>query len=76
MTKLNKTLIEYRGHVLDEHGIHPSKDKIIMEGAPATTNINELQAFLGLINYYGRILAQRSTVLTPLYRQLRYKVAR
>ncbi|KAJ8352214.1 hypothetical protein SKAU_G00236900 [Synaphobranchus kaupii] len=66
-----KTRIEYLGHVLDEHGIHPSKDKVrAIQEAPAPTNITELQAFLGLFNYYGRFVPQQSTVLAPLYKLL------
>ncbi|KAJ8333797.1 hypothetical protein SKAU_G00411160 [Synaphobranchus kaupii] len=70
-----KTQIEYLGHVLDEHGIHPSKDKVrAIQEPPAPTNITELQAFLGLFNYYGRLVPQQSTVLAPLYKLLRADV--
>ncbi|KAK9529796.1 hypothetical protein VZT92_013867 [Zoarces viviparus] len=73
--EVGKTRVEYLGHVLDEQGIHPSKDKVrAIQEAPAPTNVKELQAFLGLFNYYGRFVPQQSTVLAPLYRLLRGQV--
>ncbi|XP_059201274.1 uncharacterized protein K02A2.6-like [Centropristis striata] len=70
--EFGKTQLEYLGHVLDERGIHPSEEKVrAIHEAPAPTNVKELQAFLGLLNYYGRFLPQQSTVLAPLYRLLR-----
>lgn len=70
--EFGKTQLEYLGHVLDERGIHPSEEKVrAIQEAPAPTNVKELQAFLGLLNYYGRFLPQQGTVLAPLYRLLR-----
>lgn len=67
-----KTQIEYLGHMLDGKGVYPSKDKVrAVHDAPTPTNIKELRAFLGLVNYYGRFLPQQSTVLAPLYRLLK-----
>lgn len=61
--------------MLDEHGIHPSEDKVrAIQEAPSPINIKELQAFLGLFNYYGRFVPQQSTVLATLYRLLRGNV--
>ncbi|KAK9517616.1 hypothetical protein VZT92_022970 [Zoarces viviparus] len=46
--EFGKTRVEYLGHVLDEQGIHPSKDKVrAIQEAPAPTNVKELQAFFG-----------------------------
>lgn len=60
------------GHMLDGKGVYPSKDKVrAVHDAPTPTNIKELRAFLGLVNYYGRFLPQQSTVLAPLYRLLK-----
>ena len=38
--------------------------------APAPTNVKELQAFLGMLNYYACYLANLSTVLAPLHELL------
>lgn len=73
--EFGKTQLEYLGHVLDERGIHPAEDKVrAIQKAPAPTNVKDLQAFLGLFNYYGRFVPQQSTVLAPLYRLLRENV--
>lgn len=64
-----QTRIEYLGHVIDEKGVYPTKDKVkAIQDAPAPSNVKELRAFLGLVNYYGRFVPQQSTVLAPLYR--------
>lgn len=71
----SKTRVEYLGHVLHAQGIHPSRDKVrAIQEAPAPTSIKELQAFLGLVNYYGRFVPQESMVLAPLYRLLKGQV--
>ena len=70
--EFGRTRIEYLGHVLDEKGVYRSKDKVrAIHEAPAPTNVKELRAFLGLVNYYGRFVPQQSTVLAPLYRLLK-----
>jgi len=71
-----QTRIEYLGHVIDEKGVYPTKDKVTaIQDAPAPSNVKELRAFLGLVNYYGRFVPQQSTVLAPLYRLLKEQVA-
>ncbi|XP_062846979.1 uncharacterized protein K02A2.6 [Trichomycterus rosablanca] len=73
--EFGKTQIEYLGHVLDEKGVHPSKSKVrAIHDAPTPTNVKELRAFLGLVNYYGRFVPQQSTVLAPLYGLLKEQV--
>ena len=58
--------VEYLGHVVDAQGIHTtdSKLKAITE-APQPTNVQELRAFLGLLNYYGKFIPNRATLLQP-----------
>ncbi|KAI7790217.1 hypothetical protein IRJ41_003016 [Triplophysa rosa] len=68
--------IEYLGHVIDEKGVYPAKDKVrAIQDAPAPSNVKELQAFLGLVNYYGCFVSNQSTLLAPLYRLLKEQVA-
>ena len=64
--------VEYLGHRISGDGLHPTPDKIraIVE-APAPTNVSQLRAFLGLVNYYSKFLPSLSSVLAPLYRLLR-----
>ena len=50
--------VEYLGHVIDEYGLHPTKDKVkAIQEAPQPHNVTELRSFLGIINYYCKIPA-------------------
>ena len=63
--------VEYLGHVIDQHGVHHSQEKVkAIKEAPEPHNISELRSFLGIINYYARFLPNLSTKLTPLYNLL------
>lgn len=65
----------FLGHIIDAQGLHMTQDKVkaIVEAKPPT-NITELQAYLGLVNYYAKFLPDLSTVLSPLYELLRKSV--
>ena len=64
--------VEYLGHRIDEDGLHPLKDKIAaIVDAPSPTNVSELRAYLGLINYYAKFMSNRATMLKPLHNLLR-----
>ena len=60
--------IEYLGYTIDKNGLSKSKQKVqaIVE-APTPTNINKLQSFLGLVNYYRNFVPNASSILSPLY---------
>ena len=67
--------VEYLGHVVDKEGLYATLEKLkAIQEAPAPTNISELTSFLGLINYYGRFIANLATVLHPLNRLLKHNV--
>ena len=41
--------IEYLDHVIDEHGIHPTEDKVkTIQEAPRPINVSELRSFIGI----------------------------
>ena len=64
--------VEYLGHRIDEDGLHPLKDKIAaIVDAPSPTNVSELCAYLGLINYYAKFMSNRATMLKQLHNLLR-----
>ncbi len=66
-----RSQVEYLGYVIDEHGLHPTEKKIqAIKEAPTPTNITELRAFLGIINYYGKFLPNLSSQLVPLHELL------
>ena len=56
-----KTSVEYLGHVIDEKGKHPSNSAIeAVQLLKKPENVEEVQAFLGKINYYGRFIQNLS----------------
>ena len=61
-----KPSVQYLGYLVDE-GIHTSPEKVsgIVE-APRPANQQQLRAFLGLVNYYGKFLPSLSTTTYPL----------
>ena len=64
--------IAYLGFRVDQEGVHPSEDKIqAIKRAPSPKNITELQAYLGLLNFYRKFSPRASTVLEPLNALLR-----
>ena len=66
--------IVFCGYKIDKDGLHKTEEKIdaVLE-APQPTNITQLRAFLGLINYYHRFLPNLSTVVHPLNQLLSSK---
>lgn len=68
--------IEYLGYILSEEGLSTSPSKIsAIEKAPTPTNVIQLQAFLGMVNYYGKYVPHLSTIAAPLYHLLRKDVS-
>ena len=46
---------EFLGHKVDASGLHPLPHKVMaIQEVPAPTNVTELHAYLGLLNYYNR----------------------
>ena len=59
--------VEYLGHLIDADGLHTTDSKLkAINEAPSPTNTQELRAFLGLLNYYGRFIPNRATLSQPL----------
>ncbi|KAA5557014.1 hypothetical protein F3G48_33115, partial [Pseudomonas aeruginosa] len=60
--------IEYLGHIIDKHGIHPTKSKIdAITKAPAPSNAKELRSFLGLVNFYERFVPHLHGICSDLH---------
>ncbi len=67
--------VDYLGYRIDREGLHAMQDKITaIVNAPEPTNVHELRAFLGLVNYYGRFIKQLSTLIYPLNQLLGKRV--
>ena len=60
--------VTYLRHKIDSEGVHPTQDKVkAIQEAPAPENVNELKAYLGLLNYYHKFLPNLSSEIAPLY---------
>uniref|UniRef100_A0A1Y1NNC4 Reverse transcriptase domain-containing protein n=1 Tax=Photinus pyralis TaxID=7054 RepID=A0A1Y1NNC4_PHOPY len=60
--------ITYLGHTINKDGLNTSPDKIeAILNAKMPSNVTELKAFLGLINYYGKFIPNLSSKLHALY---------
>ena len=61
----------YLGHRINRDSIQPIEGKVrAIHEAPASSNVKELQAFLGMLNYYACYLPNFSTILAPLHELL------
>lgn len=61
----------YLGHRINRDGLQPTDEKVqTITDTPRPSNISELRAFLGLINFYGKFMKDLSTILAPLYKLL------
>ena len=68
----NVPSVDYLGYRISALGLQPLPKKIIaIQEAPAPSNGQELRAFLGLVNYYGRFISQFSTITHPLNQLLK-----
>ncbi|XP_046972866.1 uncharacterized protein LOC124539615 [Vanessa cardui] len=69
--KFAKERVEFLGFVIDSEGIHPAPSKVeSILNTPEPKNKKELQAFLGLYNFYERFIPHKATILEPLHRLL------
>ncbi len=63
--------IEYLGYQVDASGIRPRSEKVeAIHNAPVPKKKEELQAFLGLLNFYHAFLRNKASVAEPLHRLL------
>lgn len=67
--------IEYCGYLIDQDGIHKMKAKVeAIQQMRQPSNREEVRAFVGLINYYGRFLRNLSDTLHPINNLLKKEV--
>lgn len=61
--------IYFLGYSVDADGIHLARYKVrAICNAPALTNKVELQAFLGLLNFYCAFLPHKAAITEPLHK--------
>lgn len=63
--------VTFLGYVVDQKGIRPTPDKVrAIQEAPVPSNKEELQAYLGLLNFYHSFLQNKADVAGPLHQLL------
>lgn len=75
--KLFQSRVRYLGYELDSNGLCSTADKVgailkVLE----PTNVTQLKAVLGLINFYAKVLPDLATVLKPFHSLLSKSVRR
>lgn len=64
--------MDYLGHSISREGVKPIKQKVeAIENAREPKDFKELQAYLGLINNYGKCIPNLSSELHVLHQLLR-----
>ena len=58
--------VEYLGHRVNATGLYTTQSKVeAIQKAPQPKNIQELRSFFSLVHYYGKFIANLSTLLKP-----------
>jgi hypothetical protein len=54
--------VQYLGHVLSKSGIAPNEDRVkAIKEAKTPKKVQDVQQFMGMINYYGKFIEQVAT---------------
>lgn len=70
--KFFRSKVKYLGHVLEHNKLYPNPEKVkAIVDAPAPKDLSQLQAYLGLLNYYGEFIPNLSSEIHDLYELLR-----
>ena len=63
------------GYIIDTDGLHPTIDKLSkIANAKEPIDVNEVESFLGLVNYYRDFIPNASALMEPLNRLRRKDV--
>jgi hypothetical protein len=69
---LIRSEITFLGHICGENGLRPDPKLVhSVENFPIPKNTKELQAFLGLANYYRKFIKNHASIVRPLTDQIR-----
>ena len=67
--------VNYLGYIFDKDSVRPNAEKIrAIIDAPTPVNVNQVQSFLGLCNYYHRFIRNFSNIFAALYKLLKKNV--
>jgi Reverse transcriptase (RNA-dependent DNA polymerase)/RNase H-like domain found in reverse transcriptase/Integrase zinc binding domain/Chromo (CHRromatin Organisation MOdifier) domain/gag-polyprotein putative aspartyl protease len=63
----NKPEVKYLGHIVGRYGVKVDPAKVLaVSNWPQPTTVTEVQAFLGLANYFHRFIPDHSSITGPL----------
>ena len=66
--------VRYLGFLLDQDGLCPDPNRVTaLLNYPMPTNIRQLRGFLGIVNWYERIMKHCAELKVPLLKLLRKK---
>ncbi|CAG9091401.1 unnamed protein product [Plutella xylostella] len=64
--------VVYLGFIINKNGVRPDPKKLeAIKEMPTPTNVTEVRAFLGMVNFYAKFVRNISDILYPLYKLLR-----
>ena len=67
--KLRQKFIAYMDHLLTTEGLKPNPSKVeAIQNMPELTNVNDVQSFIGFVNYLSHFLPKLSDICEPLCR--------
>jgi hypothetical protein len=59
--------IKYLGHIVIEQGIRPDPKKVeAVQTWPVSENVQDVKSFLGLVNYFRKVIEHYSEIAVPL----------
>ena len=71
---LGRTSLEFLGYMVDSNGISPLPERVVaIREFPRPTTVQELQRFLGMLNYYRRFIPRAAHHLHHLFEALKGK---
>ena len=63
-----QTQVEYLGHIILRQGIQPTQEQVeAIQHAPTPANVHQLKSFLGLLNFYAKVIPNSAATLAPMY---------
>ena len=66
--QFGKTQIEFLGHTVTKEGVLPLSSKVAaVSEYPVPSRQDELRRFLGMVNFYNRLVPNAAKIMKPLY---------
>lgn len=60
-----KLLVNYLAHHIDAQGIHTVPGNVVAIIQAPTHNMTEFRSFLGMVNYYGKLIPNLAIIVHP-----------